>query len=150
MSTLVRWNPAFHIRPRRHFQPHSFSHLAPYWDSRVAMPIDVKENEDNYLIEASVPGFVAKEIKIEVEDGALSIRAEHEGVNEQEHEGENEQEHEGVYLRERFSGALERKLRLSKNINSETIEAELEHGVLRLTLHKVEEAKPKLIEIKVA
>ena len=142
MSTLVRWNPAFHIRAQRHFQPRSFSHMGPYWDSRVAMPIDIKENEDNYLIEASVPGFIAAEIKIEVEDGVLSIRA--------EHEGENEQEHEGVYLRERFSGALERKLRLNKNVNSEAIEAELQHGVLHLTLPKAEEAKPKLIEIKVA
>ena len=142
MSTLVRLNPVFRIRPRRHVRHHDFGHLAPYWDSRVAMPIDVKENEENFAIQASVPGFAPEEIKIEIQDGVLSISA--------ERAGKDEREHEEMHLHERFAGTIERKLRLSKNINHEAIEAELEHGVLKLTLPKVEEAKPKLIEVKVA
>jgi HSP20 family protein len=105
------------------------------------MPLDIEENEDNYVIKASVPGFAPEDVKIEVEDGLLTIRA--------EHEGEDEQGREGWYLRERFAGTVERRLRLGKSINSEAIEAEMEHGVLTLTLPKVEEAKPKLIEVKV-
>jgi HSP20 family molecular chaperone IbpA len=45
---------------------------------------------------------------------------------------------------------MERKLRLGKTVNSEAIEADLEHGVLTLTLTKAEEAKPQLIEVKAA
>lgn len=142
MSTLVRWNPVYRIRPQRRVAPRSFGWLAPYWDTRVAMPLDIEENEDNYVVKASVPGFAPEDIKVEVEDGVLTIRA--------EHEGEDEQEREGRHLRERFAGTVERKLRLSKNVNSEAIEAHLEHGVLTLTLPKVEEAKPKLIKVKVA
>jgi HSP20 family protein len=105
------------------------------------MPLDIEETEDNYVIKASVPGFSPEDIQIEIEDGVLTIRA--------EHAGEDEQEREGWRLRERFSGTVERRLRLGKDVNPEAIEAELEHGVLTLTLAKVEEAKPKLIEVKV-
>jgi HSP20 family protein len=134
MSSLIRWKPVYRMRPWRP--------VAPHWDSRVAMPLDIEEHEDNFVIKASVPGFLPEDIKIQVEDGILTIRA--------EHHGDEEQEREGWYLRERFTGEVERQLRLGKNINGENIEAELEHGVLTLTLPKVEEAKPKLIEVKVA
>ena len=136
MATLVRWNPIYRMRPRR-----TFGRFAPYWDSRVAMPLDIEENEDNFVIKASVPGFSPEDLKIEVEDGVLAIRA--------ERSGEEEQEREGWYLRERFGGTVERRLRLGKNADTEAIEAELEHGVLTLTVSKLEEAKPKLIEVKV-
>jgi len=135
MSTLVRWNPVYRVQPWQHFGA-----LAPYWDTRVAMPLDIEENEDNYVVKASVPGFTPDDIKIELEDGVLTIRA--------EHAGEDEQEREGWRLRERYNGTVERRLRLGNDVNLEAIEAELEHGVLTLTLAKVEEVKPKLIKVK--
>ena len=142
MSTrIVRWNPANSIRPRM-VAPGSFGWAAPYWDSRVAMPLDIEENEDNFVVKASLPGFAPEDVKVEVEDGVLTIRA--------EHASEEEQEREGWHLRERYAGTVERKLRLGKNIDSDAINAELELGVLTLTLAKVEEAKPKLIEVKAA
>jgi len=155
MSTLVRWNPVYRIRPW--FAPGHFGALAPYWDTRVAMPLDIEETEDNYVIKASLPGFSPEDVKIEVEDGVLTIRAEHAGEDEQERDVREPQtsassvepSNEGWHLRERFSGTVERQLRLGKDVNPEAIEAELEHGVLTLTLAKVEEAKPKLIEVKV-
>ena len=142
MAMLVRWNPAYRVRPWRHYAPRYNWGMSPYWDSRVAMPLDIEENEDNYVIQASVPGFAPEDLKIEVEDGVLTIRA--------EHKGEDEEEREGWHLRERYMGTVERRLRLGKDVDTENIEAELEHGVLTLTLSKVEEAKPKLIEVKAA
>ena len=142
MSTLVRWNPVNRMQPWRRLAPRHFDRLAPYWDTRVAMPLDIEEHDDNYVIKASVPGFSPEDLKIEVEQDVLTIRA--------EHEGEDEREHEDWHLRERFSGAIERKLRLGKTVDVEAIEASLEYGVLTLTLSKVEEATPKLIEVKTA
>ncbi len=142
MSTLIRWNPAYRMRPWRTVRPQLFGWTAPYWDTRVTMPLDIEENEDSFVVKASVPGYTPEDLKIEVEDGVLTIRA--------EHEGEEERENGDWHLRERYSGTVERKLRLGKNINTEAIEAELEHGVLTLTLTKVEEAKPKLIAVKAA
>ena len=142
MSSLIRWNPVYRVRPQRRVAPSTYGWLTPYWDSRVSMPLDIEEKEDRYVIEASVPGFAPEDIKIEVEEDILTIRAAREGEEEQA-EGE-------WHLHERFTGAVERKLRLGKQINSEAIEAELEHGVLKLSLPKVEEVKPKLIEVKAA
>jgi HSP20 family protein len=140
MATLIRWNPAYSVRPWRYVGPRHFWRTVPHWDTSVAMPIDIEEKEDHYLIKASVPGFTPDDLKIEVEDGVLVIRA--------EREADEEQEENGWYLRERYAGRLERRLRLGNDIDAENIEAELEHGVLTLTLSKVEEAKPKLIEVK--
>lgn len=140
MSALVRWNPAFGVR-RRRGMPGYFGAMAPYWDTRVAMPLDIEETEDSYVVKASVPGYAPEDIEIKVEDGVLTIRA--------EHSDEGEQEREGWYLRERYSGTVERRLHLGKDVNTDAIEAELEHGVLTLTLAKVEEAKPKLVKVKV-
>jgi HSP20 family protein len=116
--------------------------MAPYWDTRTAMPLDIEETEENYVITASVPGYTAEDLKIEVEDNVLTIRAEH---NEEE-----EEERNGWHLRERFVGTMERRLRLGEDINAEDIDAELENGILTLRLTKAEEAKPKLIEVKSA
>ena len=142
MSTLVRWNPAYGLRPRRRFAPNTSGWTGSHWDSRVAVPLDIEENEDNFVIQASVPGYAPEDIKVEVEDGVLTIRA--------SHSDEEDQEQDGWYLRERYYGTMERKLRLGKTVNSDAIEAELEHGVLTLTLVKAEEAKPQLIEVKAA
>ena len=139
MATLVRWNPMYGMRPRRR---QMMRYYAPYWDSRVPMPLDIEEHEDNYVIKASVPGFTAEEIDIQVEDDVLTIRA--------EHAGEEEQEENGWHLRERYTGRLERQLRLGEDVDADGIDAELEHGVLTLKLAKAEQAKPKLIEVKAA
>lgn len=142
MSAMIRWNPVYRMRPQQRALINSMGRLVPNWDSRVAMPLDIEENEDGYVIAASVPGFAPENLTIEVEDDVLTIRA--------EQEGDEEQEQGDWRLRERYMGAIERKLRLGKSVNTEAIEAELEHGVLKLTLSKVEQAKPQLIKVKVA
>ncbi len=142
MANLIRWKPVYRVRPQRRVVPRTYGWMAPYWDSRVAMPLDIEEKDDRYVIQASVPGFAPEDIKIDVEEDLLTIRAERKDEEEQT-EGE-------WHLHERFTGATERRLRLGKEIDRDTIEAELEHGVLTLSLPKVEEIKPKSIEVKVA
>lgn len=140
MATLVRWKPTYGMRPRRRMRNRYYRNLTPHWDSRVAMPMDIEEQENSFVVKASVPGYTSDEIEITVKDGILFIRA--------AREEEEEQEREGWHLRERFSGSVERHLHLSDDIDSENIEADLTHGVLTLTLPKVEESKPKMIEVK--
>ena len=140
MSAMIRWNPVYRMRPRQRALMNYMGRLAPSWDSRVVMPLDIEENEDGYVITASVPGFAPDNLTIEVEDDVLTIRA--------EQQGDEEQEQGDWRLRERYMGAIERKLRLGKSVNTEDIKAELEHGVLTLTLAKAEQAKLKLIKVQ--
>lgn len=142
MVTLVRRNPGLVQRARRRsLAPRRPSWAAPYWDSCVAMPIDVEEQPERYVVRASVPGFAPEDIHIHVEENELIIRAERTGKPEEQGRW---------YLRERFDGSLERHLRLGQDINTNAIEAELEHGVLTLTLPKAETARPRQIKVKVA
>lgn len=62
---------------------------------------------------------------------------------------EEREEKEGNYhLRERRYGAFQRSISLPTLVNADKAQAEFEHGVLTLTLPKVEEVKPKSIKIK--
>ena len=148
MTALVRWepyremvslsdvmdrllSPAF-VRP--------FDTAAPFWGATVSMPIDMTENADGFTVEASVPGFKPEELEISIENDVLTIRAERKA---EEKKDENE-----VRWQERYYGKLERCFTLPANVDASKAKAELEHGVLTLTLPKAETAKPKTIKVQ--
>ncbi len=103
------------------------------------LAVDVQANEDGYVLTASVPGFTAEDISIEILENVVSLSA----------SSDVEDDAEGYVLRERSNGSFSRKLRLAKEIDSENVEASIEHGVLTLSLPVVEDAKPKTIAVKV-
>ncbi|MEW6267644.1 MAG: Hsp20/alpha crystallin family protein [Thermodesulfobacteriota bacterium] len=110
-------------------------------DRFVEPKVDVTEEEKSYKVTAELPGFNKDEIKVEIEDGRLELKAEHvEDVNE---------EKKNYRLRERRSRAFSRTFLLPDNVAGEKIEAGLANGVLTITLPKTEEVKPKPVEIKV-
>jgi len=100
----------------------------------------MKKN-DEYVINAEIPGLSKEEIKIDVKDGSLTISG------EKKYEDKNEDEN---YIRvERRYGKFERRFNLPENVNAESVSASFKNGVLQVTLPKKEEAKPKRIDIKV-
>jgi HSP20 family protein len=102
------------------------------------LPVDVREVEDAYIVEAVVPGVAREAIEIEFQNGQLAISGELPMM-----------ENPGTYhLRERWAGKFYRSLRLPSQIDPNKIEASLEHGVLTLTLPKSEETKPRRIQVK--
>ncbi|MFW5788285.1 MAG: Hsp20/alpha crystallin family protein [Halanaerobiales bacterium] len=95
---------------------------------------DIKEDENNYYIEAELPGLSKEDIKIEIDDDNLIISATNEKIEEEEKEN---------YLRrERRSGTYQRSFRLD-NVNEDGIEAEYEDGILNVVLPKEEPGKPQ-------
>jgi HSP20 family protein len=117
-----------------------FDTVAPYWGTAQAMPMDVIENGEGYTVKASVPGIKPEELDISVEDNVLIIRAERKAE-----EGKDEN---AVRWQERYYGKLERCFTLSTDVDASRAKAELEHGVLTLTLPKAEAAKPKTIKVQ--
>jgi HSP20 family protein len=117
----------------------------PFWnrfeeDSTVWSPrVDVKENENEIVVKADIPGVDKKDIKIQVENNIMTIQG--------ERKSEVEEKNANVYRSERFYGAFQRTFTLSSRIKSDAIRADYKDGVLTVSLPKVEEVKPRQIEI---
>jgi len=105
--------------------------------------VDIVEDKDAYRILADLPGLDKKDIKIEVDSNVLSISGE-------KTPEKKEQEKDRYYHFERTYGSFSRKFQLPENVVAENIEAKFTNGVLELTLKKIEETKPKAIEVKIA
>jgi HSP20 family protein len=106
-----------------------------------ALPLDVAQDDERLVVNASLPGFEPSEISISVDDDVLTIRAEHPTT-----EGKDEPTY---LLRERGHGSVRRSLRLPDNLDIEQAESEFRNGVLTVTFPKIEDAKPRQIEVKV-
>jgi HSP20 family protein len=79
------------------------------------------------------------DVKIELEDGTLTLS----GERKAEHESKNE----GFYRVERAFGAFSRALALPKGVDPEGVTARFDRGVLEVRIPKPEERKPRRIEI---
>ena len=99
------------------------------------MLTDVKEHENHYEVEIDLPGFKKDEIKLELNEGYLTITAS-KGVDEEE---KNKQGR--IVRQERYSGVMQRTYYVGEQIKAEDIKARYEDGVLKLEIPKVEEKK---------
>ena len=106
------------------------------WSPRV----DIYENKDNLVIEAELPGMKPEDVDISIENNVLTIQ----GKREFEQKDENDNFHRV----ERHYGSFTRSFTLPPTVNSEDANANFENGILKLSLAKREEAKPRRIEIK--
>jgi len=103
------------------------------------LPLDVSENESEFVVKASLPGVKPDDVQISLLNDTLTIRGE--SKSEEEKKGEH------WHVRERRSGRFERSVTLSGPVKADKAHADFEHGVLTLTLPKAEEAKPRQIKI---
>ena len=92
------------------------------------------------MLRADLPGMGEDDIKIELEDGTLTVS----GERKAEHE---DRKSEGYYRVERAFGAFSRSLTLPKGVDAEAVTAKFDSGVLEVRIPKPEERKPRRIEI---
>ena len=103
-------------------------------------PLDVIENDQEYIVKASVAGFDPEKIEITYDDNTLSIKGE---VQE-----ENKESEEGKYhIRERSFGSFYRSISMPGVIYAEQISAETDNGILVVHLPKKPETQPKKIAV---
>ena len=107
------------------------------------LKVEVSENKKSYLVRAEFPGFGRDDIKVELEDGVLTLHA------ETKDEKWDQDEDEGWRSIETQKGSFHRRLRLPEDVDEESIKAKMNKGVLRLTLPKSQEKPEKLREIEI-
>src|SRR5271165_2987748 len=103
--------------------------------------LDVREDVDNFVVRAELPGLKREDIDVSLHDGALVIAG--------ERKAEKVEEGVEVHRQERYYGKFQRALTLPTPVAADKIKAQYKDGVLTVTLPKVEEAKPKQIDISV-
>ena len=100
------------------------------------MKTDVKEKDNGYEVAIDLPGFKKDEMKIELNDGYLTISAE-KGLDK------DETDKNGSLIRqERYAGSLSRSYYVGEDITENDIHAKFENGVLTIEVPKKEETKP--------
>jgi HSP20 family protein len=105
----------------------------------ASLPLDLSETDNEFVIKASLPGVKPEEVQVTVKGDTLTIRG--------ETKAEEEKKGQHWYLRERRFGAFQRSVSLGSPVDADRATAHHEHGVLTLTLPKVEEARPKQIKV---
>ena len=98
------------------------------------MKTDIKEKKDKYVIDIDLPGYEKDGIKVEIQDGYLTVYAK---VDKSEDDSEK-----GKYVRkERYTGECSRSFYVGDNVKEEDIKAKFTNGTLRLEVPKKEDKK---------
>jgi HSP20 family protein len=101
--------------------------------------VNLSEDDDNLYVKAEVPGVESGDIELSVEEDSLILRGERKIVLP---------EKVNLHRRERTGGVFRRKINLPARIATTKVTAEVKNGVLRVTLPKAPEAKPRAIKVK--
>lgn len=98
--------------------------------------INVSENEAGYVVDACIPGVAAEDVELTLTARSLIIKAERKSP-------------EGRYFRqERLAGSFQRIITLNVPVARDQVTAKTTNGILRITLPKAEEIKPRRISIE--
>ena len=132
---LVRYNPLHGLLKRERLFPRFFEDdfFGSVWKGFGEMltdepKVEVQETEKNYLVRAEFPGYDKDEVKAEVVDHTLTLRAEHKD------EKWDQNEEQGWRSIETRQGSFCRTIPLPEDVEVNGIKAELKNGVLRITL----------------
>ncbi len=101
------------------------------------LAVDVREEDEAYIVNALVPGLKPEDLHIQVLDDVVTI------------EGEFKEAESPYLMRELPHGSFSRTLRMPVSLDASKAEAHIEDGVLNLRLTKAETARPKTIKVAV-
>jgi HSP20 family protein len=147
MTVLSRWYPYRELntlqdRVNRLFHE-SFSEGSDESLAKTsfAPAVDVYEDEHNIILKIEVPGIDEKDIDVRIENHTLSVHG--------ERKIEKEEKEENYRRIERQYGSFTRTFTLPNTVDTESVSANYEKGVLKVKLDKKAEAKPKQIKVNV-
>ena len=102
--------------------------------------VDIREEENRYVLEADIPGISREDLDITLEDSVLTIKGER-TVN-------SEGNSAGYRRRERTHGSFVRQFTLPDTVNAEAISAAVVNGVLEIGIPKQAKPEPRKITVK--
>lgn len=148
MSNLIRWEPAREFMTLREAMDHlfdgaisaTFTRPLSLRDGWSVPAVDMYQTDDEVVVRASIPGFKAEDVQINVTGDTLTLRG--------EVKREEEKQDKAWHIREQRSGSFERSVAMPTAVVADKAKAEFENGILTITLPKAEEVKPKTITVK--
>ena len=147
MTVLTRWEPfrefaTLQDRINRVFRDsYSAGQDDSLTTSSFAPAVDVYEDEHKVTLKIEVPGIDEKDIDVRVENHTLTVHG--------ERKIENEEKEENYRRVERQYGTFTRTFTLPQTVDTASVSASYEKGVLKIALPKKAEAKPKQIKVTV-
>jgi HSP20 family protein len=134
LTTFDPFTRDFERIVRRAFGPSAFAAA----EGRVALPMDTVRRDGEVVLRFDVPGIDPEKIDITVDHGVLTVSATRE---------ETRTEGDEPVTRERFTGSITRRVRLSDSLDVDTIKATNDNGVLEIRIPVREESKPRKITV---
>ncbi|KAA3610164.1 MAG: Hsp20/alpha crystallin family protein [Calditrichaeota bacterium] len=142
---LVKWqNPRslFSINDVDHFVKDFFNDRDfSIREQEISPRLNVEENDNEWIISAELPGVSKEDVKVNFQEDVLSISG--------EKKVEKEVDEKNYHCNERSFGKFSRSLKINTPVLADKINAGYKDGILTISLPKAEEAKPKLIDVKV-
>ncbi len=143
---IIRWDPfrdlaTLRERMNRLFEEAYTSRgeekdlVASTWNPSV----DIFETENELVLKAELPGVDEDDIEIKIEDSTITLKG--------DRKFEKETKEENYHRIERSYGSFYRSFTLPRNIDQDKIKAESENGILKVTMPKKAELKPKKVKI---
>ena len=146
MTVLTRWEPfrefsTLQDRMNRLFRESYEGQDQSLATSSFAPAVDVYEDEHQVTLKIEVPGIDEKDIDVRVENNTLTVTG--------ERKIEKEEKQENYRRVERQYGSFTRTFTLPHTVDAEKVSADYDKGVLKISLPKKAEAKPKQIKVNV-
>ncbi|GIV95532.1 MAG: hypothetical protein KatS3mg057_0189 [Herpetosiphonaceae bacterium] len=101
--------------------------------------LDLYEFSDAYVVELTAPGLRPQDIELHVQQNVLTIAG---------RPGEEKREQVSYLVRERASGSFKRSVTFPEPIDTDAVEALLEHGILRVRVPKAKSARAQTIKVR--
>jgi HSP20 family protein len=101
------------------------------WDVNKSISLKVNEENDKYIVTATIPDFNKEQLKLQIKDGLLSIS------------GEVLEEHKDEHSYSKSTKYVSRSMKLPNNINEENVSAKYENGILSVNIPKLDKIKEK-------
>jgi HSP20 family protein len=149
MANITRFDPFSEMMTLRQAMDRLFEDsfvnplsMRTYSGEATGPALDVHETGDDIVVTAALPGLKAEDVDITITGQTLSIRG--------EFKADEKVERDQYLYRERRYGSFNRQLQLPIRVQGEAATATFEDGLLKLTIPKAEEVKPRQIQVKAA